>query len=428
MNENDKPGQNKTLDRAVERLRRSGMSRRQALKAIVASGLGITVSPLVSRLAWGATSPSGLPLARPNKPVTLPMNGSAIADGLKPESGTFKIFNYADYVYKGLLDKFGEQYDVDVQVTTFDNMDQAVTKLANNDVDVDVTELTPDRLTQVNAGKLLQPINKNYIPNLEKNVWPQLHSPFYDRGSRYTVPYTVYGSGIAWRGDKVTEDIANMDNPWSIYWNAEAYEGYVGLLNSPRELLGLALLYRGHSDINTEDPETIDQALDDLKAMVPVCNPRVTNTQYQSLAQGRSWLDQAWGGSALMNAWWYLPEGQSTETIQFWTGTRGEAPIQNDVWAIPTASTKPVLAHLWMNFILDEQNAHSNFVNFTGYQPPINSIVADRLIAEGTVPKHLHAAVVDPSAFGSDSLQYMTLTPEGQRMWQDAYAQFLSGT
>ena len=52
-------------------------------------------------------------------------------------------------------------------------------------------EMTPDNLDQVVAGKLIKPLNLDYIPNLKKNVWPQLVSPFYDSESRYTVPYKV---------------------------------------------------------------------------------------------------------------------------------------------------------------------------------------------------------------------------------------------
>ena len=96
-------------------------------------------------------------------------------------------------------------------------------------------------------------------------------------------------------------------------------------------------------------------------------------------------------------------------------------------WAVPANSKKPVLAHLWMNFILEEENAYSNFINFTGYQPPVNSINPERLISEGTIPEHLNTAVVEPDDLGPGSIQYMTLTAEGQRMWQDAYARFISG-
>ncbi|MDZ7749890.1 MAG: hypothetical protein U5K43_14690 [Halofilum sp. (in: g-proteobacteria)] len=415
------------LERVLQRLGEHGMSRRDALKAIIASGMGVAVSPLVSRVAWGAEGPGGLPLARPDSPVTLPTHGEAIADGLEPESGTFTVFNYEDYLYKAVLDKFGEKYDVDVQITTFANMDQAVTKLANQDVDVDVTEITPDRLTQVTAGKLLQPINQGYIPNLQKNVWPQLQDPFYDRGSQYTVPYAVYTTGIGYRGDKIAEDIPNMDNPWSIFWNAQDYEGYTGIINSPREAIGLAMLYRGNTDLNTEDPAVIDQALEDLQALIPICNPKVNNTQYQTLSQGKSWLHQSWSGDPLMNVWWYMPEGMSSDVIRYWKGPKGATPVQNDCWAVPAASTKPVLAHLWMNFILEEQNAYTNFTSYTGYQPPLKSITPQGLIDEGAVPKHLRTAVVEPEDVGPGSIQYATLTFEGQRMWQDAYAKFISG-
>jgi len=417
---------NEQLEGAVSRLVKHGMSRREALKAIVISGMGVAVSPLVSRLAWGAEGPGGLPLARPDKPVSLPMNGEAIGDGMKPESGTFTVFNYADYLYKDILDQFGKKYDVDVQLTTFANMDQCITKLANHDVDVDITEITPDRLTQAVAGKLLKPINHSYIPNLEANVWPHLQSPFYDRGSRYTVPYACYTTGIGWRSDKVSEDIAGMDNPWSIFWNAQKYKGYTGIINSPREAIGLAMLYRGNTDLNSEDPKVIDQALEDLQALVKVSNPKVNNQEYQSLPQGTSWLHQAWSGDMLMYKW-YLPEGQSGDVMQYWTAGKGKAPIQNDCWAIPATTRKPVLAHLWMNFILDAKNAYSNFINYTGYQPTIKQVDAARLIDNGTIPKHLSTAVIKPEDFGPGSIQYCTLTSKGQKMWQDAYAQFISG-
>ena len=54
-------------------------------------------------------------------------------------------------------------------------------------------------LERLAVGKVLQPLNLSYIPNLRQNVWPSLASPWYDVGSRYTVPYTIYTTGIAWR-------------------------------------------------------------------------------------------------------------------------------------------------------------------------------------------------------------------------------------
>ncbi len=44
-------------------------------------------------------------------------------------------------------------------------------------------------------AKLIQPLNHDYIPNI-KNLWPVMQDPYYDQGSQYTVPYTIYHTGI----------------------------------------------------------------------------------------------------------------------------------------------------------------------------------------------------------------------------------------
>ena len=44
----------------------------------------------------------------------------------------------------------------------------------------------------------------------------------------------LYATGIAWRTDHVTEDIASMEQPWDIFWQAEAYKGKTALLSVSR--------------------------------------------------------------------------------------------------------------------------------------------------------------------------------------------------
>src|ERR671934_2078760 len=67
--------------------------------------------------------PGGLPLARPDKRVTLPRWEDPIKSGLKPETGgTFTFFQYPDYLYKKVLNDFGAKYGVTVQYTGFDNV------------------------------------------------------------------------------------------------------------------------------------------------------------------------------------------------------------------------------------------------------------------------------------------------------------------
>jgi len=372
--------------------------------------------------------PGGLPLARPDKRVTLPLWEDPIASGLEPETGgTFTVFNYPAYFYKKLLKEFGAKYGVDVQYTPFDNINSGLARLASGAVQPDVMEITPDTLDIGVAGKLVKPLNLDYIPNLQKNIWPQLVDPFYDGGSHYTVPYTCYATGIAWRTDHVTEDIAGMTQPWDIFWESQAYKGKVALLSENRETIGMALLRKGHMDINTEDPALVNSAVEDLKELYGICNIKVDDIQYQSVAEGSSWLHQAWSGDMIAAYIYYLPKGTPASVLAYWKAPHGKVPIQNDCFAICSTTKKPVLSHLFLNYLLDNGVAYENFVDFNGYQPPLNEIDPESLVKDGVVPENLANSVLTDAELGPDSLQYGTLTSKGQQLWEDGYSNFQAG-
>jgi spermidine/putrescine transport system substrate-binding protein len=423
------------------RERSDGVNRREFL--LRAAGAGVAFSGAGSLLAACSSSttpsadkgkngelrgPGGLPLARPDRRVTLPRWEDPIESGLEPETGgTFTVFNYPDYLYKKLLKDFGRKYKVNVQYTAFDNISSGIRRLASGAVAPDVMEMTPDNLDLAVAGKLIKPLNLDYIPNLKKNVWSELQDPFYDGGSRYTVPYTCYATGIAWRADKVKEDIASMQQPWDIFWQSQAYKGKVGLLSEPRETIAMALLRKGHTDINTEDPKLVNQAVSDLKELYGICKVKVDDVQYQAIPEGTSWLHQAWSGDMIAGYVYYLPKGTPASALAYWKAEKGKVPIQNDCFSICSTTKKPVLAHLFLNFLLDNGVAYSNFVDFNGYQPPLNEVDPDTLVQKGVVPENLSNAVLRNEDFGPDSLQEMTLSQRGQQLWEDGYSEFVAG-
>ncbi len=422
--------------------RRSGyLSRRDFLAR--AAGATFAVSGAGSLLAACSSStevaqetstsgellgPGGLPLARPDKRVTLPRWEDPIESGLQPETGgTFTVFNYPDYMYKKLLKDFCAEHGVEPVYTPFDNINSGIQRLASGAVQPDVMEVTPDTLDLAVAGKLIKPLNLDYIPNLQKNVWPQLVDPFYDGESRYTVPYTIYATGIAWRTDHVTEDIPSMAQPWDIFWDAKAYKGKTGLLNENRETIGMALLRKGITDINTEDPALVNQAVADLKELYDICNIKVDITQYQTIPEGSSWLHQAWSGDMIAGYVYYLPKDTPATAMAYWMDEKGKVPVQNDCFAVCSTTKKPVLAHMFLNYLLDNGIAYSNFVDFNGYQPPLNEIDPESLVKDGVISENLQTAVLTDADIGPDSLQYSTLTAKGQQLWEDGFSDFLAG-
>ncbi len=201
--------------------------------------------------------PGGLALARPDVPVSLPIyaDNPAIASGLKPEQGPLQLYNWDEYINPTVINSFEKKYGVKVQISTFDTIDEAVAKISSGQVQFDVFVPELVYLERLAVGKLLAPINLDYIPNLETNVWPTLVNPWYDYGSQYTVPYTIYTTGIGWRTDKLPDfDPTNYANPWTALWEeGPKITGRSGMLDDQHEGLTAGLLRNGVTDVNTDN-------------------------------------------------------------------------------------------------------------------------------------------------------------------------------
>ena len=67
-------------------------------------------------------------------------------------------------------------------------------------------------------------------------------------------------------------------------------------------------------------------------------------------------------------------------------------PVQNHTvrFLICATTKKPVLAHLFLNWMIENGVAYSNFVNFNGYQPPLNEIHPDSLVKDGVRAREPH--------------------------------------
>jgi spermidine/putrescine transport system substrate-binding protein len=434
---------------------RSGLTRRQLLKGAAGSAAGLSAAGLLAACenttepiggnAGGPQGPAaklvvpkpvgpgGLPLPRPDNAVTwaITPENQPIRDGRPTEKGPLNIYNYADYLDPITLKKFSKQFHTSVAVATYNSADEAIAKLASGAVAFDViVGLTGSNIVNLIAQRLLQPLNHSYLPNLAKNVWPALQDPFYDRGSRYTVPYVVWMDGIGWRNDLVKEDIAGMDVPWDIFWHSQAYRGRVGVLDDKRDALSMpmqrdAIRTGIRPDLNTEDPALIEKAGTDLSQLNQICNVKVTITDYQTLPEAKTVLHQSWSGDVVSAALYYMPKGVKPDVLSFW-GPDSNGVVQNDFLCIGRASKNPVLAHQFLNFMLDEQNAYANFVNYVGYTPPQNAIDAPALIKRGLIPRSLTRAVVRPDQFAANQ-ELLQLSIDGERLWDDAWSKFKAG-
>ncbi len=406
---------------------RPQLARRDVLRGGFWLTVGLGAAPLLSACGDGSGSSSTkapYPLARPDNPVTLPLKDSnpPIEDGLEPESGgAFKILNYDQYMAPGVMKQFGEKHGVTVQVTPYSNYDEMLAKIRAPGEAFDMVFPGPSVMSKMVYTELLQPLNHTYVPNLT-NVWPEYQDPWYDLGARYTVPYTVYGTGVMYRADRVSEV---PTNGYDLLWD-EQYSGKVYLLDDMQEAIGMSLLRNGIStDINTSNAEYVKEATESLKELIDLVKIKANVNAYSEVPEGTATIHQAWSGDPIAGQY-YLPKGDTPEVMGYW---RPEDPkervIGSDVIAIPKSAEKPVLAHTFINDLLDNDISLQNF-GFNGYQPPLNKLSARYLIDEGYIPENLMDAVVLPEDFDS-GLTFYEVSPDTETLWRTSWSQFKAG-
>lgn len=392
---------------------------------------GPTGSSGANPYGTGGVAGGPYPLSRLDAPVTWNIldDNPPIESGLPAEkNATLKIFNWNYYLAPSLMRQFGDMHGVKVELTTFLDMADGIAKVTSGTAEFDlffgVQVWTVGRLV---AGGFLQPLNHDYIPNLQANMWDQLQSPFYDTESRYTVPYAIWDTGIMWRNDEVSADIAGMDNPYDIFWNG-APQDKTHLLNNSRDLLSLAMFRKGITDVNTGDPAVISQAKDDIAEVTAATNAQFDHNDYNDIPRGRAWLHQSWSGN-VGSAFFFLPTGDTAPNVSYyWPGATEGIPgnVDNDTITILKNAKNPVLAHMFMDFILDAENARTNYTTYTGYQQPVKGITPESLVGSQVVPEHLATTVVREEDF-TTGYRLLELAPDVEALWEGAYQEIQAG-
>ena len=167
-----------------------------------------------------STGASAIPLPRPNHPVTWPIftGNKPIKSGLAPEKdATLKIYNWVAYINQAVRQRLRQE--VQLQGPGVDVQHHG--RGAGQDPQ------RPGRLRRLHGRhhRRARPAGRAEVhPAAEPQLHPEhhaglarLHRTRSTTGKwQYTVPYTIYTTGIAWRKDHVPENPYTMANPWAM--------------------------------------------------------------------------------------------------------------------------------------------------------------------------------------------------------------------
>ena len=213
-----------------------------------------------------------------------------------------------------------------------------------------------DQIGKMVAADLLRPLHHEYLTNID-DLWPQFKNPWYDVGSRYSVPYSVYSTGIGWRADLVDEDIAALDNPYDVFWDPQ-YAGNIAVIDDWHTTMAMVLLRNGIADINTgkaDGPRSWSAT--QLLEMRDAPSPRVTITMYNDLPGGPVRRVRRCGAATRQRA--VLPaQGRLGGHAALLVPRRtGAGMVDNDLMVVLAGGENPVAAHIFVNYLLDPKVA-----------------------------------------------------------------------
>jgi spermidine/putrescine-binding protein len=99
--------------------------------------------------------------------------------------------------------------------------------------------------------------------------------------------------------------------------------------------------------------------------------------------------------------------------------------VSNDNLAVLNGAENPVLAHMFLNYLLDDKVAIKNF-SWNGYQPPVNALESGKLVEDGTIVKNLETTVIVQSDFDIGQTPEQ-LTPDEDKRWLEVWSRVQQG-
>jgi spermidine/putrescine-binding protein len=267
---------------------------------------------------------------------------------------TLNVLNWGDYMEQSVIDKFEEEYGIDINYIPVTSNEEMYVSLTTEGADYDLVIPSDYLVERLIKEDMLQKINYDNIPNI-KNIDPRFLNKDYDPGSDYSVPYTWGTLGILYNKTMVTEPVTS----WNILWD-EKYAGEIYMYNSMRDSIGAALLKLGYS-INTRDENEIAEAVKALEEQKHLVKSYGSDELRDSMIGGSGALCLTYSGDAVYCM-------QENEDLGYSVPDEG-SNVWFDCMVIPKTAKNPEAAEKFINYLLEPEVAKTN-IEYIGYSTP----------------------------------------------------------
>jgi len=272
----------------------------------------------------------------------------AMAVSAQAQEKTVNLYSWADYVAPETLQAFEKETGIHVRYDTFDSSEVLETKLLTGGSGYDVVVPSSSVLARgLTAGALKEIPHeglKGYA-NLDPDLLEKLAAV--DPGNRYGVPYTWGTLGLGMNVEAVP--LNSLDLLFKPEYASKLKDCGIAILDSPQEVIGLALHYLG------KDPYSTDKAdLTAAEALLHQLQPNVlyvaTGRQISDLANGSVCLALTYNGDASVAADQARKANKPFE-VAYRIPKEGTIVWQDNL-AIPKDAPHPEEARAFIEFML----------------------------------------------------------------------------
>ncbi|HAA25717.1 MAG TPA: spermidine/putrescine ABC transporter substrate-binding protein [Ruminiclostridium sp.] len=289
-----------------------------------------------------------------------------LLSGCGKDRVVLNVYNWGDYIDKSLIAKFEKETGIKINYEMFETNEHMMAKLETGGTNYDLIFPSDYLIEEMIKKDMLQKIDFNNIPNF-KYIDDRFKGLDYDPNNEYTVPYFWGTLGILYNTDMVDEPV----NSWDILWD-EKYAGKILMLDSMRDTIGVALKRLGYS-VNSTDPKEIEEAKNSLIEQKKLVNGYYVDEIVDMMINGDAAIALNWSGAAMEIYW------QDVDYIEYAVPEEG-ANLWFDCMVIPKTSRNKKEAEMFINFLLDPENAYQN-TEFVGYSTP-NKAALEMMMTE----------------------------------------------
>lgn len=279
--------------------------------------------------------------------------------GKGEEKKSLKVYNAGEYINKQLLTDFETKFNCNVIYETFDSNESMYTKIMSGE-NYDVLIPSDYMIERLIKEDYLMPLDWAKIPNSANLYEGVKENAVYDPEHVYTAPYFWGTVGIIY--DTTVVDAADAEAGWDLLTNTK-YAGNIYMYDSERDSFMVALKALGYS-MNTTDTTEIDAAYEWLVNQRDTMSPvYVGDDVIDNMISANKAMAVVYSGDAA----YMITENPDLDFVKPSQGTN----MWYDCMVLPKNCQEVDLAHEFINFMLDEENALVN-TDEVGYSSSVS--------------------------------------------------------